>query len=159
MRIVKLDRGPYHFDRWEAPDEVVSCALGAVPLILVTETEAEPDRQMMDLGRQLMAYVAAHDRELLDLICGHYNFASEDGWLEFWKVPKGLQRDQILSHVDGIKASVHSSEYDYSAGILAQIRWDQEHKLDFTIEHGKLTEINESERWHLDASGVLRLDH
>ena len=158
MRLKKLSRGPYLFERWEAPDEVVDCALGVVPLILITDIGGEPDERMMKLGEQLMAYVTAHDRELLDLIYGHYLFASEDDWLEFWKVPEGIQREQILSYVRSIEASVGHSDAEPSAGILADIRWDQEHKLGFSVEHGQLTRINESMSWHLDALGVLRLE-
>lgn len=157
MKLVKLSRGPYLFDRWEASDSKVVCALGDVPLTLVTEINHQPDARMIDAANELRAYVVAHDELILDLIYGHYCFAAEEDWLDFWKVPPGLKRHEMPDHVDGCDALVAWGSDGPSSGLLANIRWDREHKLHFSISGGRIVRINGERRWHLDSAGVLRL--
>src|SRR5262245_11913869 len=94
----KQRRGPYAFDRWRCKDRVAT-KLGdlAVELAVHDDSAEPPDDTMIAVAEELANFAQANGELLLDLIHGHYRYAEKEGWLEFWGVPAGLGRDDILS--------------------------------------------------------------
>ena len=158
MKLGKQGRGPRLFDRWKDEGEPLHCALGSLRVEMHTEMDATPDDRMHAMALDLMTYIASHDENLLDLIWAHYVFARREGWLSVWQVSADITRDTVLAHVLSFTPSVSRFEGEYDVGLQANIAWDQEHKLWFGVQDGKLWLINESEEWSIDPDGALRLN-
>lgn len=154
----KQRRGPYAFDRWQWKQRVAS-KLGAlvVELSLLDKNPTPPDEAMVAVAQELATFVLAHEETILDLIHGHYRYAEKEGWLEFWKVPAGIRREDILSQVS-IELAVArdlDEKAPYEASVHVDPTWDPEHKLDLRYRKGKIVEAN-GERFVL-TGGILYL--
>lgn len=141
---MRQERGPYLFDRWHWPERVPT-ELGELLVELTTgEDEPPPDSEMAEAASDLVAFSAAHGELLLDLIYGHYRYAEEDGWLEFWDVPPGLRRNQVLSQVQSIELTVRrGADGRCEAAVYVNPLWDPEHKLDLAYQGGRIVAVNE----------------
>ena len=133
---------------WTSP---VHTSIGDLPVELHVECDAEPSDAMLEQARALADYASAHGETLLDLIFGHYKYAERKGWLEFWSVPAGIGRGEILRHVDAVELTVVE---DLTATVFVDPHWDPEHKLDLTFADGRITEVN-GQRYSLE-NGILR---
>lgn len=150
----KLERGPYRFDRWRARAPIPS-RLGELFLTLLTDIGERPDDVMLKMASKLDAFVRDRDAFILDIIHAHYRRAELEGWLE--GVPRGLSKDEVLEHVDGIDLDVAHFGDHREAVIQANIVWDQEHKLRLRVDGGAI-QVNEYEEyeWRMEF-GVLAL--
>jgi hypothetical protein len=138
------DRGPYQFDRWQWRERVPT-RLGHLPVELTIALDAPPpDAGMVAAANKLAEFAAANGDLLLDLIYGHYRYAEEGDWLEYWDVPPGLGRDRVLSQVESITLAVRRNAGQYDAGVFVDPRWDPEHKLDLSYSGGQIVAVNGS---------------
>jgi hypothetical protein len=140
---VRQDRGPYRFDRWHWPERVPT-RLGNVLVEFSTgEDEPPPDIAMTAAAGDLAEFASANGDFLLDLIYGHYRYAEEHAWLEFWVVPPGLSRDQVLSQVDSVELAVRRDDRGQcGAYVFVNPRRDPEHKLDLSYSDGRIVAVN-----------------
>jgi hypothetical protein len=140
----RQDRGPYLFDVWQWPERVKT-ALGDLVVELITsDDEPPPDVAMVVAASEVADYAIANGEYLLDLVYGHYRYAEEEEWLEFWGVPAGLGRDQVLSEVESATLSVRRDDDGMSvAYVFVDPHWDPEHKLDLICENGRIVAVND----------------
>jgi hypothetical protein len=143
----KQHRGPYAFDRWRWKDRLTT-KLGdlVVELSIMDDDPTPPDDTMVTIADELASFAKANDEMLLDLIFGHYRYAEKEGWLEFWGVPRGLSRAEILSQVESIALCVQRDREEaipYDAAVFVNPNWDKEHKLDLRYRKGKIVEVND----------------
>lgn len=111
-----------------------------------------PTEAMLRLGSELAEYAKQNTDDILDLIHAHYQYAEAEGWLEFWDVPGGLNRAQVMSEVDSMALVVDS---DLAARVFVNPSWDPEHKLDLRFD-GKITAVNDQPYDLVDGVLVLR---
>lgn len=57
---------------------------------------------MLELASRLAEYAKQHAEHILDLIYAHYRYAEGSEWLDFWDVPAGLTRAQVMGEVDSV---------------------------------------------------------
>ncbi|BEP56625.1 hypothetical protein GmRootV118_38690 [Variovorax sp. V118] len=107
---------------------------------------------MLDLASKLAEYAKRHAEHILDLIYAHYRYAEANEWLEFWDVPAGLTRAQVMNEVESIALVVDDQ---LVASVYVDPRWDPEHKLDLRYE-GTITEVNGEAFDLVDGTLVLR---
>lgn len=143
----KQRRGNYDFDRWQWKKRV-DTKLGqlVVELSTLDDDPTPPDATMVALAQELTAFATARDDLLLDLIHGHYLYAEKKGWLEFWKVPAGVGREEVLSQVESIELSVQrvpEEDGQYDALVYVRPKWDPEHALYLRYRKGKIVEVND----------------
>jgi hypothetical protein len=140
---VRQERGPYRFDRWDWPERVPT-QLGNLLVVLSTgDDEPPPDIAMAAAAGDLAEFASANGDLLLDLIYGHYRYAEENAWLEFWGVCPGLSRDQVLSQVESVELAVHRDDRGQcDAYVFVNPRWDPEHKLDLSYSDGRIVAVN-----------------
>ena len=101
---------------------------------------------MIALAEELATFTRTNEEKLLDLIYGHYRYAEKQNWLEYWNVPAGLPREDVLSQVDSIALCVQrdrDEERPYDAAVYVNPNWDQEHKLDLRYRNGRIVEVND----------------
>lgn len=152
--------GPYRFDRWIAKRSIPS-PLGAFSIdlnMLGNGDTNPPDSEMLRRASELVAYLESHAEYILDIVFGHYLFASqEDGWLEFNEVPRGLGRQSVTEYLQ-TRSLVVSRRLDwnepYSSAIFVVPKWEQEHALILGFRDGAITTLNDM-KFRLE-SGVLR---
>ena len=141
-------RGPRQFDTWVS-HKPVQTTLGPIPVTFTTQDgEPAPDQPMVEAAGELSTYVQENADWLLDLIYAHYLYAQAEDWLEFWDVPEGLQRGDMLKHVDGLELEVsrlddRSRAFDLSVSV--RIQWDKEHGLHLIYWCGTLVSVNDDE--------------
>jgi hypothetical protein len=121
----KQPRGARLVDIWSTR-KPLHTELGSVPVDLCCELNAVPSTQMIGRASELAAYVQAESSYLLDLIYSHYRFAQSNGWLDFCRVPEGLERHEVLQQVEEVRLSVFQ---DLFSSVHVDPRWDPEHKL------------------------------
>lgn len=73
-------------------------------------------------------------------------------WLDFWDVPAGLTRDQVMGEVDSVALVV---DPELIASVYVNPHWDLEHKLDLLFE-GTITAMNGEAFDLVDGTLVLR---
>ena len=134
----KQPRGPYLFDTW-LWDCKVDTALGSLPVELYCNIDANPTEAMVDRASNLVSFAVANGALLNDIIYGHYRYAEANDRLEYWNVPAGLARSEIMEQVVSIILNVHA---DLFSSIHVDPRWDPEHKLSLTYEE-TITEVND----------------
>ena len=98
-----------------------------------------PTKEMISLATELGEFAELHGDQLLSLIYAHYKYAEANEWLDFWDVQSGLEKSEILSHVDSISLVVSS---DMAASVFVNPSWDPEHKIDMRYS-GSISAINE----------------
>jgi hypothetical protein len=111
--------------------------------LTTSEGEPPPDAAMAAAASKLAEFAAVNGDLLLDLIYGHYRYAEENDWLEFWGLRRGLPRNRILSQVESVELTVRLDE-DGSpdAAVFVSPRWDPEHKLDLSFRDGRIVAVN-----------------
>ncbi len=135
----KLPRGPALFDTWRW-EQSVETALGPLPVEIYCNIDDLPSEAMVNLASALATFAQTHGPLIFDLVYAHYRYAETNNWLQFWKVPAGLDRSQVLSEVDSVILNVHP---DLFASVHVDPRWDPEHKLCLTFD-GTITQINDA---------------
>jgi hypothetical protein len=152
---VRQDRGPYRFDRWHWPERVPTALGGLLVELTTSDGEPPPDDAMAAAAGELAEFAVANGDLLLDLIYGHYRYAEENGWLEFWGVRPKLGRDRVLSQVKSVELTVRRGDDGIpDATVFVDPRWDPEHKLELCFRDGRIVEVN-GEPFVLDGA-VLR---
>jgi hypothetical protein len=131
-------RGARLFDTWRWAGQIEVAALSPLVVQFQVALNEEPSDEMVAVANQLLEYARANDDYLLDLIHAHYRYAEEEGWLDFWQVPSGISRGEVLSFVNLVALVVDS---DLVASVFVDPQWDQEHKLDMLFE-GAITRID-----------------
>lgn len=111
-----------------------------------------PNRAMLELADKLAEYAKQHAEHILDLIYAHYRYAEANKWLDFWDVPAGLTRAEVMSEVESIALVVDS---ELVATVYVNPHWDPEHKLDLLYE-GSITAMNGEAFDLVDGNLVLR---
>jgi hypothetical protein len=151
---VHQDRGPRLFDRWQWKERVPT-VLGNLIVELTSDDGAPPDVALADAAAEVAQFATANGDLLLDLIYGHYLYAQENDWLNFWGVPQGLSRNRILSQVESVKLTVRrSDDGQIHAVIYINPMWEQEHKLFLSVRDRRIVAVNDHP-FVLDG-GVLR---
>jgi hypothetical protein len=140
---VRQERGPYQFDRWQWPEKVPT-SLGALVVELTTsDGEPPPDAGMAEAATELAEFAAANGDLLLDLLYGHYRYAEENGWLEFWGVRPKLRRNRVLTQVESVELTVRRGDDGRpDVAVFVNPRWDPEHKLDLGFRDGQIVAVN-----------------
>jgi hypothetical protein len=140
---VHQDRGPYRFDRWHWPERVPTQLGNLLVEASTGDDEPPPDIAMAAVASDLAEFASANGDLLLDLIYGHYRYAEENAWLEFWGVPSELSRDQVLSQVESVELAVHREDRgQFDACVFVNPRWDPEHKLELSYSDGRIVAVN-----------------
>src|SRR3984957_1287386 len=130
---VRQDRGPYLFDRWQWPEPVPTLLGDLIIELSTADGEPPPDAAMADAANELAEFATANGDLLLDLIYGHYRYAEENDWLDFWGVRPKLSRNRVLSQVESVELTVRRGEDGVpDAAVFVNPRWDPEHKLDLS---------------------------
>jgi hypothetical protein len=139
---VLQSRGPYRFDRWQWSQRVAT-SLGDLVVELTSDDGKPPNLASAEAAGDLAEFAATHGELLLDLIHGHYCRAEQQGWLEFWGVPSGLGRDQVLSQVRSVVLTVRrKANGQFEAAVFVDPLWDPEHKLDLVYHDGRIISVN-----------------
>ena len=131
---------------------VVHTAIGDMAVELQMPSGGPPSASMLELASRLSEYAKEHAEHILDLIIGHYRYAEANGWLDFWDVPAGLTKAEIMSEVDSIALVVGP---ELIASVYINPHWDPEHKLDLLFE-GTITAVNGEAFDLVDGTLVLR---
>ena len=140
---VRQDRGPYRFDRWQWPERLPTAFGDLVVELTTSDDEPPPDAAMVAAANELAEFAASNGDLLLDLICGHYRYAEENDWLDFWGVRRGLRRDRVLSQVESVELTVRRGDDGQpDAAVFVNPRWDPEHKLDLSFRDGEIVAVN-----------------
>jgi len=103
---IRQDRGPYRFDRWQWPERVPTRLGNLLVELTASDGAPPPDAAMVAAASELAEFAVANRDLLLDLIYGHYRYAEENTWLEFWGVPPKLRRNRVLSQVESVELTV-----------------------------------------------------
>jgi hypothetical protein len=136
-------RGPYLFDRWQWKERVPT-VLGDLIVELTSDDGKPPDVALADAATELAEFAASNGDLLLDLIYGHYLYAQENNWLDFWGVPHGLRRNRVLSQVESVELTVRrGSDGRPDAGVYVNPLWEQEHKLFLSFRDGQIVAVND----------------
>lgn len=132
-------------DGWTSR-EAVSTILGELFVALnINDRVGPPDDTMLTLADDLVSFAQTHGELIVDSIYAHYRVAEEGDQLDFWDVPSGLSRDEILSQVESVTLSVsrdRDAEKPYEAYVLVSPKWDLEHDLYLRRANGQLTEFD-----------------
>lgn len=131
---------------------VVRTAIGDMAVNLQMLSGGGPSKAMLELADRLAEYAKQHAEHILDLIYAHYRYAEANEWLDFWDVPAGLTRAEVMSEVESI-ALVVDSELVFT--VYVNPHWDPEHKLDLLYE-GSITAVNGEAFDLVDGNLVLR---
>src|SRR5262245_31198068 len=93
-------RGPRSFDVWKYP-ETLSSALGELTLEFIVDVDSRPDAEMLAALRDLVAFVASRQADLVAAVHGHYlGFCERDPeWVLACGVPLGLPSDGMAPHL------------------------------------------------------------
>lgn len=135
----KQPRGAYLFDTW-LWNQSIETEIGSLPVELYCDIDKLPSESMVTLASELVAFARGNSPLLLDLIYGHYRYAEANGWLQYWHIPAGLARSEVMNQVEAVILNVHT---DLFASVHVDPRWDPEHKLCLSYE-GTITEINDA---------------
>lgn len=126
--------------------EPVTTAVGDLFVELnINDRAGPPDETMLKLADELAGFAQTHGDLLLSSIYDHYCNAEKSGHLDFWDVPKGLSREQVLSEVELIHLSVcrdKDAERAYASYIYFIPNWEQEHALYLRCADGQLTQFD-----------------
>ena len=131
---------------------VVHTTIGDLAVELHMPSGGRPSEAMLDLASKLAEYAKRHAEHILDLIYAHYRYAEANEWLEFWGVPAGLTRTQVMNEVESVALVVDDQ---LIASVYVDPRWDPEHKLDLLYE-GTITAVNGEAFDLVDGTLVLR---
>lgn len=131
---------------------VVHTTIGDLAVELQMPAGGRPSEAMLELASRLAEYAKQHAEQILDLIYAHYRYAEANEWLDFWDVPAGLTRAQVMSEVDSVALVV---DPELVASVYVNPRWDPEHKLDLRYE-GTITAVNGEAFDLVDGTLVLR---
>jgi len=153
-KFVKQKRTSRAFVCWHWPDRVPTVLGDLVVELFVSSGEPSPDANMAEAASALVTFATANGELLLDLIYGHYKYAEQDNWLEYWGVPTELTRDRVLSQVTSIVLTVRRHGNGTLATVFVDPLWDPEHKLDLEFRDGHIVAAN-GEPFVLDGE-VLR---
>lgn len=155
----KQPREPYTLDRWFW-NQKVQTPLGEfmVEFQMGTGDTDPPDDEMLKRASELVRYAETHGDYILDIVFGYYLLASESDWLEMSGVPRGLNRQTVISQVRDEGALVVSrwaqQENLYESAIYIVPLWDEEHALTLEFQSGQIVSANDSSFKIED--GVLR---
>jgi hypothetical protein len=81
---------------------VVHTAIGDMAVEFQMPSGGRPSAAMLELASRLAEYAQQHAEHILDLIYAHYRYAEDNEWLNFWDVPGGLSRAQVMGEVDSV---------------------------------------------------------
>ena len=140
---VRQDRGPYRFDRWQWPERLPTTPGDLVVELTTCDGEPPPDTAMAAAANELAEFVVSNGDLLLDIIYGHYRYAEENDWLDFWGVRRGLRGNRVLSEVESVELTVRrDTDGRPDAEVFVNPRWDPEHKLDLSFRDGRIVAVN-----------------
>ncbi|MEJ8857371.1 hypothetical protein WKW79_22555 [Variovorax robiniae] len=142
---------PFSMSPWLS-NPVVHTAVGDMAVELQMPSGGRPSAEMLELASRLAEYAKQHAEHILDLIYAHYRYAEANQWLDFWDVPAGLTRAQVMSEVDSVALVV---DPELVASVYVNPHWDPEHKLDLLFE-GTITAVNGEAFDLVDGTLVLR---
>jgi hypothetical protein len=131
-------RGARHFDLWKWNKNVPS-SIGALGVELQTRIAALATEHMVETAAMAAEFVSNSGNLLLELVYGHYKLAEHEQWLEYWGVPSGLGRDQLLGQLRRADISVADDLY---CCIFIDPTWDPEHKLWLTLADDRIVDVN-----------------
>lgn len=132
-------------DEWKSKEPVTTVVGDLFVELSINDRAGPPDEAMLKLADELVRFVQTHGDLLLSSIYGHYCNAEESGHLDFWDVPKGLSREQVLSEVEHINLSVSrdkDAQRAYASYIYVIPNWEQEHALYLRCADGQLTQFD-----------------
>ncbi|WP_291587438.1 hypothetical protein [Comamonas sp. UBA7528] len=131
---------------------VVHTSIGDMAVELQMPAGGRPSSAMLELVSKLVEYAKQNAEHILDLIYAHYRYAEANEWLDFWDVPGGLARAEVMNEVESVALVVDD---ELVASVYVNPHWDPEHKLDLLFE-GTITAVNGEAFDLVDGTLILR---